>query len=143
MQTCARQTVVIISKSHYPHLLDSIVNHRLSSRCGNVRRKVQPGHKCHSSHYHSLCQSIMLYEDKNYVKGTAPQKSMWALNVHFPRRQQCYHIYGCETHANRAITAQRWDYLVYLRDLAVHKDHLPHHRMTSQSAKQLCNYDVI
>ena len=35
---------------------------------------------------------------------------------------------------NRAITAQSWDYLVHLRNLAVHKDHLPHHRMTSQSA---------
>ena len=32
---------------------------------------------------------------------------------------------------------------MYLRDLAVHKDHLPHHRMTSQSAEQLCNYDDI
>ena len=59
---------------------------------------------------------------------------MWASDVLFPRRQQCYHLFGYETHANRAITAQSWDYLVYLRDLAVHKDHLPHHMMTSQSA---------
>ena len=40
----------------------------------------------------------------------------------FPRRQQCYHLFGCETHANRAITAQSLDYLVYLRNLAGHKD---------------------
>ena len=52
----------------------------------------------------------------------------------FLRRQQWYHLFGCEAYANRAITAQSWDYLVYLRDLAVHKDHLPHHLMTSQSA---------
>ena len=39
------------------------------------------------------------------------------------------HVY-----ANRAITVQSWDYFVYLRDLAVHKDHLPHHRLTSQTA---------
>ena len=52
----------------------------------------------------------------------------------FPRRQQCYHLFGCETHANRAITTQSWDYLVYLRDLAVNKDRLPHHKKTSQSA---------
>ena len=54
----------------------------------------------------------------------------------FPRRQQCYHLFGCETHANRPISAQSWDYLVYLRDLAVHMDHLPHHLMMSQSALQ-------
>ena len=54
-----------------------------------------------------------------------------------PRRQQRYYLFGCETHANRAMTAQSWDYLVNLRDLAVHKDHLPHHRMTSQAALQL------
>ena len=78
------------------------------------------------------------------LKGTVPRKSIWALNVHFSyRRQHCYHLFGCETHANRAITTPSWDYLVYLRNLAVHKDHLPHHRMTSQSAEQLCNYDVI
>ena len=52
----------------------------------------------------------------------------------FPRRQQWYHLFGCEIYANRAITARSWDYFVYLRDLALHKDHLPHHRMTSQSA---------
>ena len=34
-------------------------------------------------------------------------------------------------------------YLAFLRDLAVHKDHLSHHRMTSQSTKQLGNYDVM
>ena len=39
----------------------------------------------------------------------------------------------CETNANRAITTQSWEYLVHLLDLAGHKDHLPHHRMTSQS----------
>ena len=61
----------------------------------------------------------------------------------FLRRQQCYHLSGCETCANRTITAQSWDYLVYLRNLAVHKVHLPHHRMTSQSVQQLCNYEVI
>ena len=58
----------------------------------------------------------------------------------FPRRLQCYHLFGCETHANRAITAQNWDYLVYLHNLAVHKDHLPHHRMTSQSALLLWHH---
>ena len=50
----------------------------------------------------------------------------------FLRRQQWYHLFGCETTTNRAITAQNWDYLVYLRDLAVHKDSLPHHKTTSQ-----------
>ena len=59
----------------------------------------------------------------------------------FPRKQQWDTLFGCETHAERAIITQSWDYLVYLRDLAVHMDHLPHHRMMSQSAKQLCNYD--
>ena len=59
----------------------------------------------------------------------------------FLRRQQWYHLFGCEKHANRAITTQSWAYLAYLRDLAVRKDYLPHHRMVSQSAKQLCNYD--
>ena len=29
---------------------------------------------------------------------------------------------------NRAITAQRWDFLVYLYKLAVHKDHLKVHK---------------
>ena len=54
----------------------------------------------------------------------------------FPRRQQWYHLFGRETHANRAITTQSLDYFVYLRDLAVHKDHLhvPHPSMMSQSA---------
>ena len=52
----------------------------------------------------------------------------------FLRRQQWYHLFGCETNSNRAITAQSWDYLVYLRDLAAHKGHLPHERMMSQSA---------
>ena len=52
----------------------------------------------------------------------------------FPRRHQWYLLFGCETHANRAITAQIWDYLVYLYDLAVHKDHLPNNRIMSQSA---------
>ena len=57
----------------------------------------------------------------------------------FPRRQEFYHLFGSETLslANRAITALSWDHLVYLHDLAVHKDHLSYHRMTSQSAKQL------
>ena len=57
----------------------------------------------------------------------------------FQRRQHWYHLFGCEKHVNRAITAQSWDYLVYLRDLAVHKDHLPHQKMTSQS----CLHDDI
>ena len=71
----------------------------------------------------------------NIIKGTVPQKSMWALKMFiFQRRQQWYHLFGCETHANRAITTQSWDYFVCLRNLAVHKDHLPHHRMTLQSA---------
>ena len=52
----------------------------------------------------------------------------------FWRRQLWYHLFGCETLANRAITAQSWDYLVYLHNLTVHKDQLPQHRMTSQSA---------
>ena len=52
-----------------------------------------------------------------------------------------YHLFGCATHPIGAITAQSWDYLVFLRDLALHKDHLPHHKMMSQSA--FCNYDVI
>ena len=46
----------------------------------------------------------------------------------FLRRQQWDHLFGCETNTNRAITAQIWDYLVYLRDLAVHKDRLPQKR---------------
>ena len=46
----------------------------------------------------------------------------------FLRKQQRYHLFGCETNSNRAITAQSWDYLVYLRDLAVHKDRLPQKR---------------
>ena len=46
----------------------------------------------------------------------------------FQRRQQWYHLFGCETYAKRAITAQNWDYLVYLCDLAVHKDRLPKKR---------------
>ena len=44
-----------------------------------------------------------------------------------------YHLFGIETHSNRAITTQSWDYLVYLRNLAMHKDHLPYHKMKSQS----------
>ena len=76
-------------------------------------------------------------------KGTHPRKSTWALNVRFSKKTTSYYLLRCETHANTAITTQSWDYLVYLRDLAVHKDHLPHQRMTSQSAKQLHNYDVI
>ena len=75
------------------------------------------------------------------LKGTVLQKSMWALIFFFLRKQQWYHLFDCETHAYRAITAQSPDYLVYLRDLAVHKDHLPHQMMTSQSAFKY--YDVI
>ena len=52
----------------------------------------------------------------------------------FPRRQLCYHLFGYERHTNRVIRAQSWDYLVYLRDLAVHKDHLPHHKKTLHPA---------
>ena len=52
----------------------------------------------------------------------------------FPRKQQWRHLFCCETNANKAIISQSWDYLVYPRDLAVHKDHLPYRRMTSQSA---------
>ena len=63
------------------------------------------------------------------IKGAVPQKLMWAINVH-----SWYHLFGCETHANIAITAQSWNYLVYLRDLSAHKDHLPDNRMTSQPA---------
>ena len=55
----------------------------------------------------------------------------------FLRRQQWYHLLRCEAHANRAITAQSWDYLVYLRDLTVYKDRLSHHRIKSQSALPL------
>ena len=39
----------------------------------------------------------------------------------------------CKIQAQRAITAWSWDHLVYLCDLAMHKDHLPHHKMMSQS----------
>ena len=70
------------------------------------------------------------------LKGTLPQKSMWALNVHFSKTWQWYHLFGCRPNAKRAITTQSWDYLVYLRDLAVHKDHLPHHKKTSQWASE-------
>ena len=77
------------------------------------------------------------------VHGSSKSRRTLLVRFNFLRRQQWYHLFGCETNTNRAITAQIWDYLVYLCDLAVHKDHLPHHRMTSQSAKQLCNYDVI
>ena len=49
----------------------------------------------------------------------------------FLRKQQWCHLFGCETHANRAITTHSCDYFVYLCNLAVHKYHLPHHRMTS------------
>ena len=68
---------------------------------------------------------------------------MWTLNVHFSEETTMVQFIWYETHANRAFTTLSWDYLVYLPDLAVHKDQLPHHRMTSQSAEQLCNYDVI
>ena len=53
---------------------------------------------------------------------------MWALDVH---------LFGCKNNAMGAITAQSWDYLVYLRNLAVHKDRLPHHKTTSQSDLEL------
>ena len=56
---------------------------------------------------------------------------MWALNVHFFREDNNATIYLGVKQILTAITAQSWDYLVYLRDLAVHKDHLPHHRMSS------------
>ena len=53
---------------------------------------------------------------------------MWALNVQFSEKTKMDHLFGCETNTNRAITAQSWDYLVYLRDMAVHKDRLPKKR---------------
>ena len=70
-------------------------------------------------------------------------KKRWDKLLSYYNQLQCYHLFGSETHTNRAITAQSWDYLVYLRDLAVHKDRFPHLGMMSQSAKQLCNYDII
>ena len=80
------------------------------------------------------CHNIFLQNSMHSLKGQSRKKSMWVSNVHFSRRQQSYHLFGCDTYANRAFTAQSWDYLVYLRNLAVHKDHILHHRMTSQSA---------
>ena len=68
------------------------------------------------------------------LKGHSRENQFGPQLLNFLRRQQWYHLLGYETYINRAITAQSWDYLVYLRDLAVHKDRLPHHKMTSQSA---------
>ena len=68
-----------------------------------------------------------------YIKGTVPQKSMWALDAHFSKETAMVPyicVWETETHGSRGISARSWDYLVYLRDLAVHKDHLPHHRMS-------------
>ena len=76
-------------------------------------------------------------------KGTVPRKSMWALKVNFSEKTTVLPFIWVWNTSNTAITTRSWDYLVYLHDLALHKDHLPHHRMASQSAKQLCNYDVI
>ena len=55
----------------------------------------------------------------------------------FQRRQQWYHLFGCEvmcmlTELLQPKVGTIW--CICRRDLAVHKDHLPHHRMTSQSA---------
>ena len=62
----------------------------------------------------------------------------------FLRRQQWYHLFGCETNTNRAITAQSWDYVVYLRNLAVHKDHLSQRRMMLLSALLLrCHLSAV
>ena len=61
------------------------------------------------------------------IKGTVPRKSMWVLKVLFSEKTTMLPFIWGETHANRAITARSWDYFVYLRDLALHKDHLPLH----------------
>ena len=58
----------------------------------------------------------------------------------FPGRQQLCHLCECETHANRALTAQIWDYLRYPGNSAVHKDPLPYYRMTSKSALLLLHH---
>ena len=64
----------------------------------------------------------------NNLKGQSHKNQRGLPMLIFPRRQQCYHLFEGETRANRAITAQSWDYLVYLPDLAVHKDRLPQKR---------------
>ena len=81
------------------------------------------------------CRAYELSEPKNILlKGHSRENQCGLQLFNFRRRQQWYHLFGCETFTNRAITAQSWDYLVYLRDLAVQKDRLPHHKTTSQSA---------
>ena len=88
-------------------------------------------------------KNVFYYISSSILKGQSRENQRGLYMFIFPRRQQQDHLFGCETHANRAITTQSWDYLMYLHDLAVHTDQLPHHRKTSQPAKQLCNYDVI
>ena len=67
----------------------------------------------------------------HFLKGSVPRKSMWALSVPFSKKTTMVPFIRVSKHANRSITTQSWDYLVYLHDLAVHKDHLPHRRMIS------------
>ena len=64
------------------------------------------------------------------LRGQSRENQSGLHMIIFPRRQLCDHLFGHEIYANSAITAQIWDYLVDLRDLTVHKDHLPHHSMT-------------
>ena len=93
-----------------------------------VRQKFQPGHKYHSLPYHSPCLSIRPYAlslAKETLEGHFGENWCGLQMFIFFRRQQCYNLFGCETLANRAITAQHCDYFVFL---AVHKDHLPHHQ---------------
>ena len=103
------------------------------SWCRYVNYDIQWGEKvwvplC-SSHITVMCGRCHLKEHS-----CENQSGLQMLN--FLRRQQWYHLFGCETNTNRAITAQSWDYLVCLRNLAMHKDRdrLPHHKTTSQSA---------
>ena len=115
-------------------LLDFEFSLRTSSRCcsdiGNQ----------HLKNFHFLPNLSFRHQIKcclnvnQTLKGQCRQNERGFKMFNFQRRQQRYHLFACETDANRAITAQSWDYLVYLRDLAVHKDRLPHHNKTSQSA---------
>ena len=69
------------------------------------------------------------------LKGTVPRKSTWAVDVHFSEKTTMVpFIWVWNTCWHSSYTNQSWDYLVYLRDLAVHEENFPHHRMTSQSA---------
>ena len=51
---------------------------------------------------------------KEALNGQFRENQCELLMFIFPRRQQWYHLFGCETHANRAIKTRSWDYLVYL-----------------------------